>query len=168
MIIGIDPGLHGGLAVLDKEGALKHLFDMPIFPVKKGKSTKYDYDVVELYKMISKVSSSDSKVFVEKTQGLPSGYGVQASWWLGKCEGLLEGVLVTLKLSYEFVKPQVWQKHFGITRTKGDKKAQSFRIASQLFPSAELKTSRGRKLDGRSDALLIAEWGRRRLQGVLS
>ena len=42
---------------------------------------------------------------------------------------------------------------------------QSYKIASALFPTADLKGKRGGKKDGRSDAILIAEYGRRRLQG---
>ena len=44
---------------------------------------------------------------------------------------------------------------------------QSYAIASQLFPEAKLLGPRGGLRDGRCDALLIAEWGRRHLQGKI-
>jgi len=164
MIIGIDPGLQGAIARITPGGKFLDAHDMPTVTIKIGKRIKRIYDIVKLSEVMSQLSLDDI-VYVEKTQALPPGIRVQASWGLGKCEGLLEGMLAIRKIPYEFVKPQVWQKHFGITKAKGDKKVQSYMIACQLFPEAVLATPRGRKLDGRSDALLIAEFGRRHLKG---
>ena len=65
------------------------------------------------------------------------------------------------------VPPKEWQREFGIKGGKGDDtKAQSYLIASRMFPGVELKGPRGAILDGRADALLIAEYGRRRCPEV--
>ena len=169
MILGIDPGLQGAVVCIDKDGKVEYTYDMPTVYIQIGSKTKSIYDISGLRNILSKLNSEEKHdvVYVEKTQALPPGIRVQASWGLGKCEGLLEGMLAMNYISYEFVKPKKWQAHFGITKAKGDKKVQSYMIASQLFPEAVLTTPRGRKLDGRSEALLIAEFGRRHLQGVL-
>jgi len=38
-------------------------------------------------------------------------------------------------------------------------------IAERLFPDLEFRTKRGKALDGRADASLLAEWGKRRRAG---
>jgi len=100
---------------------------------------------------------------MEKMQSMPPGFRVQASFLLGYCQGLFEGLLIAHHARYELVLAKTWQKHFGITGAKGDKKVQSYMVATKLFPTAKLTGPRGGKKDGRSDALLIAEWCRRRL-----
>lgn len=164
MIIGIDPGLLGAIACVSNDSTLLSIYDMPTVGIKKGKKSRSIYDVVGLRKILSGFSPERATVFIEQTQSLPPGFRVQASYGLGRCEGLLEGMLSMKGVSYELVRAQEWQKHFGITKAKGDKKVQSYVIAHRLFPNAELTTPRGRKLDGRSDALLIGEWGHRRVQ----
>jgi len=166
MVIGIDPGLQGAIVSIKDDGKLFDIHDMPTVNIQKGKTSKSMYDISILCTILSQISSEKDTVFIEKTQPI-YGVRVQASYGLGYCEGLLVGILTARKISYELIRPQEWQKHFKITKARGDKKIQSYQIARQLFPLAELATPRGRKLDGRSDALLIAEWGRRHLQGKI-
>lgn len=167
MIIGIDPGLGGALVKITNEGKLVSTLDMPVIDKKTGKKSKNIYDIKVLSGFISYLSTDNDIVFIEDTQPMPPGFRGQASYGLGLCKGLLIGMLSMGKVPYELVWAQKWQKHFGITKPKGDKKVQSYQIASQLFPSAVLTGPRGGKLDGRSDALLIAEYGRRHLQGKI-
>lgn len=174
MIIGVDIGLAGGIVCIGTGiqnaqvyPSIIHLIDMPVISMKKGKKTKniYDYKVIKDFFVSVLQKLSIEIVYIEKTQPLQMGYRSQASWSLGLGEGFFVGLFEGLNISYEFVRAQKWQKHFGITKTKGDKKVQSYMIAHQLFPKAELTGPRGGKKDGRSDALLIAEWGRRHLGG---
>lgn len=162
--VGIDPGLSGGIAVLQDTLGISSLLDMPTITYPKGKTTKVEYDLKRICEEIS-FYNNEYTVFLEKMQSMPPGFRVQASFGLGMCQGIFEAALTMRKIKYELVLPKDWQKAFGITGEKGDKKAQSYLIASRLFPDAELSTPRGRKLDGRSDALLIAEYGRRKLSG---
>ena len=173
MIIGIDIGLSGGIACIGigiESGQVLDLVSIPIISMKIGKKTKniYDYKAIKDF-FVNNLKNRlyEDTVYIEKTQALQMGYRSQASWSLGLGEGFFIGLFTALGISYEFVRAQKWQKHFGITKAKGDKKVQSYRIASQLFPTAELTTPRGRKLDGRSDSLLIALFGLRHLQGKI-
>jgi len=162
-IIGVDPGLSGGIAVLTGGGALVNIFDMPTVVLVKGKKKKNVYDLASIEKVFSSSIEKVDQVCMEKMQTMPPGFRAQASFGLGYCQGLFEGLLVAKRIRYELVIPKTWQKHFGITGAKGDKKVQSYMVATKLFPKAELSGPRGGKKDGRSDALLIAEWCRRRL-----
>jgi len=163
-IVAIDPGLSGAIAELNEKGEIVHLIDMPVLSYKKGKKVKRDYDVGAISGFFT-LMLKERTVFIEKMQSMPPGFRVQASFGLGYCQGLFEGILSTLGIGYELIISKEWKKHFSITPDKGDGKAQSFQIASRLFPEAELKTKRGRILDGRSDALLICEYGRRKIFG---
>jgi hypothetical protein len=161
-IVGIDPGLSGAIAELNQKGDIIHLIDMPVLSYKKGKKVKRDYDVGAISNFFT-LMLEERTVFIEKMQSMPPGFRVQASFGLGYCQGLLEGILIALGVGYELILSKEWKKHFQITKAKGDEKVQAFQIASKLFPKAKLQTERGRVLDGRSDALLLCEYGRRKL-----
>jgi len=172
-IVAIDPGLSGAIAELNEKGEIVHLIDMPVLSYKKGKKIKRDYDVGTIsrffnswFKATTLVGMlTERKVFIEKMQSMPPGFRVQASFGLGYCQGLFEGIVSALGIGYELIISKEWKKHFQITKDKGDEKAQAFQIAKRLFPGAELQTQRGRILDGRSDALLLCEYGRRKIFG---
>lgn len=160
-IIGIDPGLSGAIAEIDEKGKIIQLIDMPVISYKKGEKVRRDYDVGFIRAFFNTIQKKI--VFIEKMQSMPPGFRVQASFSLGECQGIFRGMFSAFGIGYEFILPKEWKKHFQITRAKGDGKAQAFQIASRLFPEAKMKTEKGRVLDGRSEALLIAEYGRRKL-----
>jgi len=165
-IIGIDPGLSGAIAVLDTDGNIQSIYDTPTYTIKKGKRNKNVYDLQELCKILKQ--QGDAHIVIEKVQPLSLGHSSQASFGLGYSLGMWETLCVALQYSYELVPAKTWQKHFGISGKQGNTKTQSYNIASKLFPKASLTGPRGGKKDGRCDALLMAEWGRRRLVGMVS
>jgi hypothetical protein len=163
IVIGIDPGLNGSIVALTDTGVVCEIVDMPTLSMAKGRDKKKQvYDIPAICRDIK--GWDEVYLCMEKMQTMPPGFRAQASFGLGYCQGLFEGIAGALKIPYELVIPKVWQKHFGITGAKGDKKVQSYMVATKLFPDAPLTGPRGGKKDGRSDALLIAEWCRRRLK----
>jgi len=171
LYIGIDPGLQGAIGVVDEQGKHIWIYDTPIIEFTKGKKKKREYDIPAIRNILmnfSDIGPTKVTVALEKMQSLPPGIRIQATFGLGLCQGIFEGLLVGLNIPYELVIPKTWQKEFQITKSKGDKKAQSLMIAERLFPSAELRGPRGGKKDGRSDALLIAEWIRRSSLGQMA
>ena len=168
--IGIDPGLSGAIAVIKDPSEVYfdvRVYNTPTITFKKGKKNKTEYNIAAIHASLSQLKGTFGTVFafMEKMQSLPPGVRIQATFSLGYCQGLFEGLFTALGIPYQLVIPKHWQKHFQITKDKGDSKAQSFQIASRLFPSAELAGPRGGMKDGRCDALLIAEWGRNRMRG---
>jgi hypothetical protein len=103
-------------------------------------------------------------VIIEKSQAFPD-QGAVSNFSTGHGFGLWLGLIVAMGLGHELVRPAVWKKDMGLDK---DKK-RSIMIAKRLFPvTADLyKVPRGRvdSLDGRAEALLMAEWMRRKLQG---
>ncbi len=156
MIIGIDPGLTGAIAVLFPEGGLFMVFDMPIMPNGKGKGrVKNKVNCYELAKAIKKMMDEGaviSAAYLEKVASMP-GQGVAGVFSLGKSAGAVEGVLAGLGIPLVEVTPQAWKKGAGLIGTEKD---VARTVAQQLYPSASL----ARKKDGgRADALLIARHG---------
>jgi hypothetical protein len=86
----------------------------------------------------------------------------------GRGYGILEGLVVGLGLKYELVHTLAWQN--ALTKgLPGDSKSRAAMVAARLFPGLDLRPSvRARKgHEGIIDALLLAEYGRRRLGGEI-
>lgn len=160
MIIGIDPGATtGGIAIMLDHGEVMMLWEMP--------------SIVELvYEFTALKAGADSSLFayVEKAQAFP-GQGVVSMFNYGLGYGQILGVLGALEIPYELIHPRVWSKEMltGTSEPVQSKKlkkdkSRNIEAARRLFPS--LPELRAKKPDsGIVDALLIAEYGRRRRQG---
>lgn len=87
--------------------------------------------------------------------------GVTSMFKFGENFGFIQGLLTGRRISYELVTPQKWKKEFQIT---GDKNS-SIAVCKRLFPNVSLRrTDRCKKdHDGIAEALLMAEYARRRL-----
>lgn len=161
-ILGIDPMGQGALAYLNfyfgQEGGVR-VVDMPVVHITK---TRLELDCKALYQEL--LLNEPAIAFVEKMQ--PMGKGGNASFKAGAYRDALRMAFAALSIPLVEVLPKEWQKEFGIKSAKGDDtKHQSYLVAARMFPSVELVTMRGRIIDGRSDALLIAEYGRRKSVG---
>jgi len=159
-IIGIDPGLHGGIALIMADHGSSIVLDPPTLIMSgKGKRAKNK----TMYQVSGVVSILEGwrdvytpKAYIENVHSMP-GQGVVAMFSMGRGLGMYEGILTALKIPFEFVTPQAWKKLLLQGQVK--EKSASVYKAQQLFPSVELITKRGRLLDGRAEALLIAEYG---------
>src|SRR3990167_2280988 len=153
--IGIDPGLLGAIARILESGAVSTEF-LPIMSNVKAAARgrkRTHLNAAELANMLSDLNPTVHHVFVEYTQAGMK--GALANYSLGHSSGIIMGVLSALGFSYELVRPQEWKKEFGLLTMRKD---ASRTMAQQLFPSVTLAL---KKDDGRAEALLIAEWGRR-------
>ena len=89
------------------------------------------------------------------------GQGVTSMFTFGQNFGWIQGVLQAYGISYELVRPQKWKREYSIT---GDKNT-AIAVCKRLFPDVSLyPSSRCRKeSDGMAEALLMAEYARRKL-----
>ena len=71
------------------------------------------------------------------------------------------GVLDAFRIPYELARPQKWKKEFSCTSDKNT----SIEVAQRMFPNADLRRTPKCKgpHDGICEALLMAEYARRRL-----
>jgi Holliday junction resolvasome RuvABC endonuclease subunit len=165
IFIGIDPGKHGGIAVIDAGADVLALTAMPV--LRGGSKSKVEYDVRRIFDRL--VRQGEAFVWIERIRAMPPKYGGSAAnYQRGYATGIFEALCVALKLRYEFVSPSIWQKAFW--KGKGDTKQRAIQQAERIFPMAELlATERSIKPhDGMADALLIAEYGRRHTTGLLT
>ena len=178
IFIGIDCGLSGGIAAIG--GSEITLIDTPTIKIdngtftkilpngekKKIKKTKRKYDLWAMCEILEKQKSfAECKVFIERAQAMP-GQGVSSMFSVGYGFGAWEMACAALSIPYEIVGPKSWQKMFGIAG-KGTKEV-SYLKCCQLYPkqASELKTVRGRVIDGRADALLITTYGKKKTESA--
>lgn len=97
---------------------------------------------------------------VEKVSAMP-GQGVVSMFNFGHNLGVIEGLLRGYGIPYQLVPPQTWKKEFSLSSDK----AKSIEVCQKLFPNVSLlATERSRKPnDGIAEALLMAEYARRKL-----
>ena len=150
MIIGIDPGTKGGLALISLN-ANTVIETIPLEGLKKK-------EVIHALKGWIELCDINS-IWIEKV-GYIRGDGAMGSFTFGNVFGLLEGSILTLASEkVHYVYPMMWQSFLGCL-TAGNKNVSKNR-AIALFPEYHAERKRG-ITHGIADALLIAEYGRRR------
>ena len=151
IIIGIDPGLTGAVAMMTDEYV--YLYDTPVEQVKKGKTIKSEYLPSGMAALLRGIEIDHC--YLEKVGPMP-GQGVTSMFGFGKGYGLWIGILAALNIPYTLVTPQAWKK--SVMQGVSDKDAARGR-AMQLYPRVEHSLSRKKDI-GRADALLIAHYGK--------
>ena len=151
-IIGIDPGLSGGIAVLENNKVLD-IFDMPV--MSEGKKNKRQLNSAQLVKLIKDNISKNEEVsvVVEQVNAMP-GQGVTSMFNFGQTFGAIKGVCAALGLPIFFVRPSKWKKHFELINSSKD---SSRTKAIEMYPS--LSNDLAKKKDvNKSDAILIGRF----------
>lgn len=156
-IVGIDPGLDGGITLLESSNAFPTLIWSEVMPLIGGAKGKRLVDAQALKRLL--LDARPDIVFVEKVGARP-GQGVTSMFNFGYSSGLVEGVVAGLGFRVEFVTPQVWQNAAfqGIPKTS-DKPSQIF--CQRLFPSTDWRGSERCRTphDGKTDSCGIAYYG---------
>jgi len=139
LYIGIDPGKSGAIA-----------FIPPVGDAWTVKNTSTDLELVEA---VEEAIGLYSEVFctIEKVHAMP-GNGVTGMFKFGGSFHSLQMICTVLRIPFELVAPQKWQKSLGCM-SGGDKNLTKAR-AQNLFPTLKI-------IHANADALLIAEYGRR-------
>tara|TARA_B100000767_G_scaffold219090_1_gene207127 strand:- start:217 stop:642 length:426 start_codon:yes stop_codon:yes gene_type:complete len=137
IIIGIDPGLSGGIAILENN-KVKSLFDMPVMP--EGKKNKRQLNSAQLAKLIkdSIKDKSEVSVIVEQVNAMP-GQGVTSMFNFGQTFGAIKGVCAAIGLPIFFVRPSKWKKHFELINSSKD---ASRTKAIEMYPSLSNELSK--------------------------
>ena len=146
MIIGIDPGLSGGMAVIEDDGTYV-----------SAEQFGGDSDFAA---RLRAMNNGDYYAVVEKVHSMP-GQGVASSFTFGRNVGFIHGALTALGIPWEAIAPQAWQRTLRVGKRGKDESKNAFKkmlleAARKMFPQAggavTLKTC---------DALLLAEAYRR-------
>jgi len=116
--------------------------------------------VLALFKVTNTLNKNMCKCCLEHVSAMPK-QGVTSTFNFGVNFGWIQGILDAFGVPYELVRPQKWKKEFSVTANKNS----SIAVCKRLFPDVSLKrTERCTKDDdGMAEALLMAEYARRKL-----
>ena len=103
-IIGIDPGAHGAIAVMNEGGDLLEVFDMPSTPEANGRTAT---SAPLLAGILSRVRARVA--FCEFVGARPTDAKV-AAFSFGRARGVIEGCAGTLGLPIVFLTPPTWKR----------------------------------------------------------
>lgn len=155
-IVGVDPGGSGALALLDGPRTLL-VHDMPTFHVTRGRGKKHVVDVLALGRLLEEWQPE--ACFFEEVHGM-EGDSASSAFNFGRAAGAAEATVKLQGGQFRPVKPFVWKKAMKLV---GKAKDDSRLLATNLWPANAKDFSR-KKDDGRAEAALLAEYGRRILQ----
>lgn len=150
MILGIDIGISGAVAVVSPDGGLVNIFDMPI--LNDGPAGRRSINAPLLASIIFK--SQATSAFVEHVGARP-GEGAVGAFAFGRSRGVVEGVLAAAGVPATFITPSCWKRAVGIPPGKDGAKDAARSEAIRRWPSAAELFARV-KDDGRAEAALIA------------
>jgi crossover junction endodeoxyribonuclease RuvC len=144
-VVGIDPGLHGGIAVLTATGQLQHAISMPsgggrvlVSEVCGYLSPWYEDGGIDM-------------VVIELVHSMPK-QGVASTFTFGRSFGAVEGAIEALKIPQTALTPQTWKRRLSLPN--GDKDGAR-RFAQRRWPDFDYWRT---KVHGqaRADAACIA------------
>jgi crossover junction endodeoxyribonuclease RuvC len=140
-ILGVDPGITGGIAALYPDGRIM-ADDIP--------TVDGSVDVDALVRRIRE--RAPRLAVIEKAQAMPR-QGVVSTFRYGTAFGALCAVTALCEIPTYLVSPRKWKSHFGLDADKEKSRA----LAIRLWPGRGLFE---RKKDhGRAEAALIARFG---------
>jgi crossover junction endodeoxyribonuclease RuvC len=151
-VLGVDPGIHGGLAIVRfVDGKVPELIDAIDIPVT-GLKAKERVDVLAIRTWIA--AQQPDHALIERAQAMPK-QGASSGFKYGRSVGAIEAVIALCGVPLTIVEPSMWKKCHGL---RGGEKEASRQRALMLFPNAHALLAR-KKDHGRAEAALIARYG---------
>lgn len=158
MILGIDPGLRGAFAWLCPNGKVVRTALMPV------NDNRLDLKDLCFFFTHDKID----RLYIEDISPRP-GQGVQSIRTSAQNFGILLGMAGAYQIETRIIPASVWVPHMHAEPNfypccEDDPKLRSRALAQKLFPNEKLNLGKFNRPphDGIVDALLIAEYGRRR------
>jgi crossover junction endodeoxyribonuclease RuvC len=148
VIVGVDPGLTGALALVTRDGELVDVVDMPVM-----RGCVYGALICEALNGWTRSCGDLSHAVVEQQQAMPK-QGVSSSFRTGMNYGVILGAFGAMRLPVEHVTAAKWKRDLGLGASKDASRAR----AVELWPEHADRFKRV-KDDGRAEAALIGLWG---------
>lgn len=160
LVLGIDPGIKGALALVDADAKdqnrLVEVWQMPVVKKMVGKGN--EVSAVLLAGIFKEVlayrdgwDNANLSVVLEVVRAMPKN-GAVSMFSFGRSFGVIEGVVAGFGLSVRMVRPQEWKKKWGLL--KKDKDA-SRGLVLQMFPEMADEFKLKKDCD-KADAVLLA------------
>lgn len=159
LVIGIDPGLDGGIAYIDvlSSGVINYYAEpMPV----KGKK---DVDLPDVFDIDSPYRP---QLVCVELQGARPGQGPAGTFTTGKNYGRLLGGFEMLQVPIQIVTAGKWQR--AILGKSSKDKTRAINYVRTRWPEVDLKPGSKRTYhDGVADAMCIAEYALKSYRGEL-
>lgn len=139
-VVGIDPGWSGGAALIGPTGAQAIKF-----------TGKNEFGIMT---ELNKLLMFADVCYIERVHSFPN-QGVASTFKFGKIYGFLRACVMECSTPIIDVTPYAWQK--ALDCLSGGDKNVTKQKAQELFPGIKITHAT-------ADALLIAEYGRRRVE----
>lgn len=143
MILGVDPGLTGAIALLTDNGAIVWVEDMPVI----------DGDVSSTLLAHRLRWTRITTAVVERVASMP-GQGVSSVFKFGKGYGQVLGVLSALEIPVIDPTPSQWKREMSLNNDKERSRA----LAVKTWPKHADDLFKRKKDNGRAEAALLALW----------
>jgi len=156
-VLGIDIGAVGAIAVIEPDGDLAEIFDMPI--LADGPAGRRGVNAPLLAEII--LRSQASAAYVEYVGARP-GEGAVGAFAFGRSRGVVEGVLGAAGIPAIMITPPAWKRAVGLSFGSKDAARSE---AIRRWPRHASLFARV-KDDGRAEAALIAVAGMLRKGGA--
>lgn len=156
MILGIDPGQKGAMALLRPDGRFRSALLTTC-----NKSTGA-IELGPIVRWLETYGVDIEHAYVEESTFYMAKNGALSLKELGRSVGHFEMALAMLGIPSTKVRPQEWQTRLLPPGGKDTTKSRALIVVSHRFPTIELRKNRLCKNahEGLVDALLIAEYGR--------
>ncbi len=152
IIIGIDPGLSGAIAVL-QDNKVKNIFEVPV--MTEGKKNKRQLNSAQMVKIIKdNISKSEETIVVVEHVNAMPGQGVTSMFNFGQTFGAIKGICAAIGLPIFFVRPAKWKKHFDLINSSKD---ASRTKAIEMYPLISDQLAKKKDVN-KADAILIARY----------
>jgi crossover junction endodeoxyribonuclease RuvC len=150
-VLGCDPGIHGGLALIEIDGDVCRVIDAIDIPTI-GTKAKERVNVHAVQEWI--LQHGPHRAFIERGQAMPR-QGASSGYKFGRSVGAIEAVIALCAIPHEIIEPATWKRTL---KLKGKDKEGARQKALQLFPQASHLLAR-RKDHQRGEAMLLAYYG---------
>lgn len=173
IIVGIDPGLSGGICFLSKDKC--NIYKIPNKKIIKNNKTKKDYDVKSMYNILTNnIDGVRVCVFQEWTHAMPGNGGV-SMYSFGRGHGIWEGIVASKNIEYNMVSPQTWKKFFpsiislksslfNKSKNKALQKQEAIKLAKTYNKSSSEQFCK--TCDGMAESFLITLYAWNKITGI--
>lgn len=152
-IMGIDPGLSGGIAFITQvAGGTKLHVETHIVPVmRNSKTNRKSIDPWAMANLIKHYNPI--LAVIEEVHAMPK-QGVVSMFTFGKGFGIVLGVCTALQIPIKMISPPEWKRRLGLTKKEY---GGTVSIVKSWFPEHNFKTGRSQfDHEGMIDATAIA------------
>lgn len=158
LILGVDPGINGGLALLSMENKLITTIKIPIWAPK----TKKEIDTLAINLFFARWAMEIGLMVIEDVHAYPD-QGVTSVFRFGEAKGILIGLAAAYLIPIVKIAPVVWKSDLGLSQDK----SRSLSAASRLWPNFSHEFKLKKDAD-KAEAALIAYFAAKHVKNLRS